>query len=1578
MTKKRNKHLPYRPTMVRSGLLLQYAVMAMLFMLALAPPMPFSGSEPADEMATPYPDGLSSRACREEEPLPFEIELRSRTITQESRKLSPGELPHKADGPAHIIVKFSRIPGESEREVLSETGLELLFGGYLHDSAWLASVRPDRLTDVLSHPLIEWIGGIEPRDRISPALKTYMEGGRPRPEWFYEGRPYIRISFFSDTEEADARKVLGEHVSPLAIGPWDRLLNGCTISVDPWDAQVLKDLSREDPIQWMEPAAPSSRDVEELDYSRPEVGVDLLYQLPYDLRGRDVPVMIYDSSSVRDSHLGLAGRVHLTDPKGPSSEWNRTPENHTHATAVAGVLCGNGDPVEGRDLRGMAPEAELYSYWKISFNTTEGESAFDDAINDRRVHVSHNSWGKATSSGGPACVDPRFTEDDGFGDYNDYCRWFDMVATGGLNDPGNLRVPLIVFSAGNYRNAGTGGTDPQHPEAVNFGTLNVPKTAKNVLVVGATYDDDGDPDTITTYGEDAHTELYAGSCWGPCDDGRLKPELMAPGGTYSHFPGPGGDDNINTTDGTADDAYLGKLATSVAAPHVSGAAALLVEHHIATFGEEPAPDTLKALLIQGAEDIVNIDSLNHHLDGYRGPDYMTGYGLLRARESAQIISDDAVTPGLMERGELENGGMEEYSVLVSDQDPRLKVTLVWNDEEPGTPNDGSKELVNDLDILLLDPDGNEHYPYTLDPSDPISRAGTDGPDRLNNVEQVEVRDPSGGWWKVRLTGHSVPSIFQPYALISDLPLRVELPPVVRISYPNGGELLNGTETVVWTASDPNSDELSIEIWCGDGTRWDRVADNLSNTGTYPWNTTNMTDGEGYFIRVKAVDDSVEALRGEDTSNGTFTVDNPDPPGARILDPVPGEVLAGNSTIRWESWDPDGDDVDVELTYGPGGGNWSAADGEPDGNNAFLWDTTGVEDGQYYLSLLCTDSSPGSLVNRSPEVGPVHVDNPDPPLVRVLSPNGGERAGGVVDVIWYAIDPDGDNMDFNVYFRQGSNDSWRRIAAGLRHSGEFQWDTVSVPDGGGYMIMVEAIDDSQGRLIGRDQSNSSFEIYNPDPPVISNLSVGTGKILAGTVDIRWDVHDPDLDGHTASVAHRSGGGEWVFLAENVSDMTGIRWDTVQVADGEGHEVMVSVNDTSAFTLGDSVIIGPLEVYNPDPPVVTLDSPEPGNILEGNVIVSWSASDADGDRMQFEFSHSRDGGPWMVASHELEDADTFEWDTREAEDGTGYRLRVIATDLSQERLSSHDIADGTFEIYNPDPPVVTIEEPYVDTTVSGLARIRWNATDADGDTLRISIYVRRLGDGDDDEDDEWREIAFDRRNNGVFDWDTTGFPDGKYEMKVSANDGALLGESVLIRFRIGNEDGAPWLILLLISAGLVLGIVIAALLLVRRSRGRNAERTEGAFGAAEAETEGTVLVAGGAAGIDAGVTEGYPAHDIAAAHLAGGGIEGIEFVIDSFHADENTVMGEPSRPKGVESEGGATGKNDDLDPWMDGILIDGSGGTGGHVNGVGGSGLASAYRPDEESKGENDANAREICETSGEKNIANGIFEPWKLS
>ncbi len=368
-----------------------------------------------------------------------------------------------------------------------------------------------------------------------------------------------------------------------------------------------------------------------------------------------------------------------------------------HATLVAGTLLGDGSLLSGRRYRGVAPEATLVSF-RAWDNVAELREHYRRAIDLYGIDISNNSWGKVEWHA-----------------YKDYCAALDDIVRGGLGKPVS-----VVCAAGNEG---------------AWATIVSLAVGKNVITVGATNSDDG--------------SIWSWSNKGPTADGRIKPDVMSAGcearkgwGVWSTLPG---------------NRYGSGCGTSMAAPSVSGALALLLDDWRAMYAADPLPSTLKGILIHTATDL-----------GSPGPDYASGYGSIDIELAVECLRantlDSVIVEGCIEWPRQRDA----YALEVLPGQTELRITLVW-DDFPADPL-AAHALVNDLDLVVVDPAGQRHFPWTLDPHMPEEPARRDREDHSNNVEQVDVTGPVAGSWLIAVVGTAVPQYEQTYSLIADCAL----------------------------------------------------------------------------------------------------------------------------------------------------------------------------------------------------------------------------------------------------------------------------------------------------------------------------------------------------------------------------------------------------------------------------------------------------------------------------------------------------------------------------------------------------------------------------------------------------------------------------------------------------------------------------------------------------------------------------------------------------------------------------------------------------------------------------------------
>jgi plastocyanin len=671
--------------------------------------VPAAPLSPVSASTTPAASSAQSDAYR--------VKLRSREFTPEpglraqDRALLNADAA-QGDADVHAFVQMYAIPTPEEQAELAERGIHLLT--YIPNRTWIAAIPADALNRVLETPGVRWLGAIEVDDKLAPEIRAGAFG-----DWHYDaetGIIAVVMQLHEDVALDEAEDLILGHGG--MVRGYIRSINGVTAEVS---AAALQSLAADDRVMWIQAPPPTLTPTN--NGARDALNVDVLHPSPYNpipsynLDGSGIDVLVYDGGQV-DDHDDFGTRLVHGD-SAPTSD---------HATHVAGTVGGDGSrsAAEGGtdwQWRGMAPDVGLISYGvSVGFsgiglytNPGDVENDWDEAKNTHGADLGTASLGtNVTPRSALTCAM--------HGDYAATSVLLDEIVRGSLGEP-----YIATWANGNER----GYNDRC---GAQYNTIAPPACAKNPIQVGATNSNDN--------------SMSVFSAWGPCDDGRIKPVIVAPGDEND-----GWDATPYCSTGCISSTVLlndygGKAGTSMATPAAAGVLALMLQQYRETYNraDEFLPSTAKALFMNTATDLGNV-----------GPDYQFGYGHIDAQAAV-----DAIIDGLFREGTLTaTGQQDEYLIQVPSGATTLQVSLAWDDASAAAM--ASSALVNDLDLTLLDPGGGLHQVWTLDPANPAN-AATTGTDDTNNQEQVTVNNPQQGVWRVRVNGTTVPDAPQTYSL----------------------------------------------------------------------------------------------------------------------------------------------------------------------------------------------------------------------------------------------------------------------------------------------------------------------------------------------------------------------------------------------------------------------------------------------------------------------------------------------------------------------------------------------------------------------------------------------------------------------------------------------------------------------------------------------------------------------------------------------------------------------------------------------------------------------------------------------
>jgi len=478
------------------------------------------------------------------------------------------------------------------------------------------------LIEFFDEPLAEYKNNIieNLKDKISTSSNNLMSS------FFKEKISNYKNSLLSthNTAENEIKNLLGRsNTENIFSSRFTLLLNGIVVDNVP---SIIIDKIRN--LSYVKSISPSSQLQNSLDGSVPLIGADKVWdlhdKLGKNITGKGVSIAFIDSG-IDYTHPDLADNY-----KGGYDLFNNDNDpmdTDGHGTHCAGIAAGTGKH-SGYQYVGVAPGADLYAY-KIMQNDTGSDldliTALEMATDPNGDMDTSDHLDIVSIS---LNIDPNLNP-EGYGHPLDRMSLaIDRAVDSGI---------LVVVSAGNQ---GSGEE-----------TIITPGTSRKAITVGATNDIDNIADFSSRgpviWEEEGETKTM------------IKPNIVAPGvaitSTYpEHF----------------DSYYRSVSGTSMSAPHVAGAVALLLQVH-----PEWEPDDIKKALYDTAIDIGE----NNNTQGAGRLDVLAAINLSSAPPKARLDLKDYYDKALIKiNGTAMNGtgnpiDFESYSLFYKLKNDWIKI-----------------------------------------------------------------------------------------------------------------------------------------------------------------------------------------------------------------------------------------------------------------------------------------------------------------------------------------------------------------------------------------------------------------------------------------------------------------------------------------------------------------------------------------------------------------------------------------------------------------------------------------------------------------------------------------------------------------------------------------------------------------------------------------------------------------------------------------------------------------------------------------------------------------------------------------
>ncbi|MCU1290661.1 MAG: hypothetical protein JWN60_2890 [Acidobacteria bacterium] len=620
----------------------------------------------------------------------------------------------------YYIVQFGGIAKDEWLESIREAGAEIV--QYVPHQAFIVYGDGEAIGKISNHSKVRWMGKYAAEQKMSPQLEEFS-ARQENDTAMYD------IAVFAKTDLAEisnrfADTVTGKikHQIKLPSNFFNILRVEMPVSelskvsampgvfrIDPYTQPVIED---ERSAQIVAGNYLSTTSISGPGYNPlSQFGVD----------GTNVTVAVVDDGISIPGNGGfyITSSNAIDGPLHGASSGASGGHGHLNASIIAGSApFGALDSLGYNYGLGIAPGASVINIpFQKSGYTGNDAMAMDDAVsttgpNTVPAIIANNSWGNGANGN---AYDAYASMYDGFVHDASAASSFDPLT--------------LIFSAGNCGNA------PSGLSCAGQTGFTRPKVAKNIITVG------NSENIRTEILSSANNidDLASSSSRGPAADGRIKPDITAPGTviTGARAGNGGGLDG-----GAIDNHHYYSSGTSHSAAQISGAAALFAQYwKRIRAGLNPSPAIIKAAIINSAQEMNGVNAGTTIPNGNEGWGRINMKHMLNTGVPMKQIDQENTFSGAGDSIKIEG--------TVSDSTKPVRVTLVWTDP----PGISDPALVNNLDLSVTI--GNFTYKGNVFSGGRSTTGGS--ADTINNVENVFLPAgiPAGTPYVVQVSAASI-------------------------------------------------------------------------------------------------------------------------------------------------------------------------------------------------------------------------------------------------------------------------------------------------------------------------------------------------------------------------------------------------------------------------------------------------------------------------------------------------------------------------------------------------------------------------------------------------------------------------------------------------------------------------------------------------------------------------------------------------------------------------------------------------------------------------------------------------------
>jgi len=442
---------------------------------------------------------------------------------------------------------------------------------------------------------------------------------------------------------------------------------------------------------------------------------------------------------------------------------------------------------------------------------------------------------------------------------------------------------------------------------------------------------------------------------------------------------------------------------------------------------------------------------------------------------------------------------------------------------------------------------------------------------------------------------------------------------ITVVAPNGGEILSegSAYQIQWTGT--GTLLVRIQYSIDNGTSWGLIVDSLKNTGVYNWFPVPNTISNQCRIRISSLDGV-----SSDQSDKIFSIVRNTNKSLRIISPIGKESLEAGSEqqIKWYSSGIDSVKIDYTTDNGQ---HWNFIAVDKKNTGIFYWEPV-PNTPSTLAKVRIMDAKDGTPSTESTDPFTILPE----PIIKVLSPNGGERliSGSSKRIDW--LSENIQNVKISYTTNNGFN--WVTIVQSTPSTGFYTWNPV--PDVLSNLCKIRVYDASDGEP--SDVSDSVFTITNQLSKSIKVIYPNGGErwIAGSTQNITWEA-----DGiQNIKIEYTTNSGvTWNSVVASTPNTKAYAWTSIPSVSSDNCKIKVSdaSDPTTFYDESDNF-------YSMTPtPTITVTSPNGGEYWQSgsNQEIKWVSENIQNVKIEF----TSDGGAnWStIVNSTITNSGSYTW-------------------------------------------------------------------------------------------------------------------------------------------------------------------------------------------------------------------------------------------------------------------------------------------------------------------------------------------------